>query len=140
MTSADKSSFQFNRFIVNESFFSYKKEGEFKLGINISPSGKILLKRNQFHLFLTTEVKDEEEKFIASVKTLSIFTFSPESDIDAYKSTFFTKNAPALVFPYIRAYLSTLTAQSGLINISLPTLNLTPLAKDLKNNIEVIED
>ena len=47
---------------------------------------------------------------------------------------FFYINAPALLFPYIRAYISTLTNLSGFEPINLPTLNMTRLGDDLKKN------
>ena len=41
------------------------------------------------------------------------------------KQLFFSQNAPAILFPYIRAYISALTALSGIPTITLPTLNLS---------------
>ncbi|PIQ16396.1 MAG: protein export chaperone secb, partial [Flavobacteriales bacterium CG18_big_fil_WC_8_21_14_2_50_32_9] len=35
-------------------------------------------------------------------------------------------------FPYIRAYISALTALSGLKTITIPTMNLTGLGEKLK--------
>ena len=47
----------------------------------------------------------------------------------------FCINAPAIMFPYIRAYISTLTALSGIDTVIVPTLNMTSLAKELSENI-----
>ena len=47
---------------------------------------------------------------------------------------YFYTNAPAILFPYIRAYISTLTNLSGYKPINLPTLNLTSLREDLEKN------
>lgn len=51
---------------------------------------------------------------------------------------FFYTNAPALLFPYIRAYISTLTNLSGFEPINLPTLNMTQLGKELEQNTSEI--
>ncbi len=39
------------------------------------------------------------------------------------KGTFFTASAPAIMFPYLRAHISTLTAISGIDPLILPTIN-----------------
>lgn len=44
---------------------------------------------------------------------------------DPVKESFFNVNAPAILFPYVRAYISTLTALSGINPIILPTINLS---------------
>ena len=49
---------------------------------------------------------------------------------------FFTMNAPAIIFPYIRGYISMLTSLSGCGNVLLPTLNLTSLGEKLAQNIK----
>jgi preprotein translocase subunit SecB len=133
----EKASFQFNRFYINESYFVFNKEGDYNLTISIKPSGIAFSELNQFHLFLEVEVKDKEEKFVCKVKTTSIFDFPSDADIEQYRSTFFVTNAPAITFPYIRAYIANLTTQSGVINVLLPTLNLSNLAEKLKESIEV---
>ncbi len=46
-------------------------------------------------------------------------------------------NAPAILFPYIRSYISTLSTLSGLSPIVLHTLNLTSLKDELLDNIEI---
>ena len=54
-------------------------------------------------------------------------------------SNYFFVNAPAILFPYIRAYIATLTTLSGYLKpITLPTLNLISLAKKLEKNTEFI--
>ena len=49
---------------------------------------------------------------------------------------YFAVNAPAILFPYIRAYISLLTSLSGVGTVLLPTLNLSSLSKELLNNIK----
>ncbi|MGV8139247.1 MAG: protein-export chaperone SecB [Mangrovibacterium sp.] len=130
--------FQFNRFLVNESHFSFATEGrEYNLSVSISPSGIAFTELHQFHLSLEVVVKDKEDKFECSIRTTSVFSFPEDTDLEQYKSSFFITNAPAITFPYIRAYIATLTAQSGVFNILLPTLNLSGLAEDLKGKIVI---
>ena len=94
---------------------------------------------NQFHLELNVDVQEETGKFNLSVKAISIFEFDPAANLEEYKSSLFVVNAPAIAFPYVRAYIANLTAQSGLFTVTLPTFNLTSLADDLKKNISESE-
>lgn len=51
----------------------------------------------------------------------------------------FYANSIAIVFPYIRAFISTVTLQANLVSpILLPTMNLTSLGERLMNNTKFI--
>ncbi|MBL4560672.1 MAG: preprotein translocase subunit SecB [Bacteroidales bacterium] len=60
------------------------------------------------------------------------FSFSVENDItEEFISSNFPKiNAPAIAFPYIRAYISNLTLQSGFKPVILPSINFVKLSKE----------
>lgn len=137
--SQKKAAFQFIKFFITESYFNFVEEGNYNLSVSIIPSGSVFPELHQFHLFLNVTVKDKDDKFECNIKSTSIFNFPEDVDIEQYKSSFFTTNAPAITFPYIRAYIANLTAQSGIMNILLPTLNLSNLAKSLKENISFQE-
>lgn len=139
MSKIKKASFSFVNFIVRESHIVLNEQGEFNIDIDIKPKGYILKSLNQFHLELDVEIKEEHNRFNIKLVTISTFNFDPDANLEEYKSTLFVENAPAIVFPYIRAYISNLTVQSGLFTITLPTLNLSGLAKDLKGNIKEME-
>lgn len=47
---------------------------------------------------------------------------------------FFYRNSIAILFPYVRAYLSLVTTQANVPGIILPTLNLSNLEAELKSN------
>lgn len=47
----------------------------------------------------------------------------------------FCINAPAIMFPYIRAYISTLTALSGIDTVIVPTLMMAPLKEEILQSI-----
>jgi len=44
---------------------------------------------------------------------------------DFKNSTFVQINAPAIAFPYLRSFVSTMTINAGFAPIVLPTVNLT---------------
>jgi len=139
MSEVKEISFKFINFLVKESHIILNEQGEFKISVDFKPIGYIFKSLNQFHLELNIEVKEESNKFNIKLSTIAVFEFDSEIDIEKYSSSLFIVNAPAIAFPYLRAYITNLTAQSGLFTITLPTFNLTGLAEDLKKNIQIID-
>lgn len=78
----------------------------------------------KMRLELETTVEDECKALFLHVKTYGYFEFDSQIS-DETKDVFFKVNAPAILFPYVRAYIGTLTALSGIEPVILPTLNLT---------------
>lgn len=130
---------QFQNFVVSESHIVFREPGQYKISVNFNPEGFILPNLNQFHLKLQILVKDEEGKFDIDLKTVSVFTYDPDAELEDLRAHFFITNAPAITFPYLRSYISAMTALSGMPTLTLPTLNLTSLADILKENITVLE-
>ena len=141
MITAKKASFNFTGFKVLDSHFKFNDNIRSEFGINFDAKGKHYAKTNIFKLFLKVQVLQEPEKLIfIELDTESTFVIQAELSELEELMKFFVKNAPAIVFPYIRAYVSTLTTQSGNRPIILPTLNLIGLSEGLSKNIERIEE
>lgn len=73
-----------------------------------------------------------------SLKMEMVFLFLAEDEIpnDFSNSHFLKINAPAIAFPYLRAFVSNLTLQMGFDPIMLPSVNFVALAeKKDKSNI-----
>ena len=51
---------------------------------------------------------------------------------------FFNANSIAIVYPFIRAFVSTITLQAGLRLLVLPILNLNSLSATLKEQTTVL--
>lgn len=137
MTEISQTTFKFVNFFVRESHIRLSDGGDFKIDVNITPKGVVLKSLNQFHLELAVNIKEATDKFEISIVCVAIFEFDPKADIEQYKSGLFTVNAPAIAFPYIRAYISNLTSQSGLFTVTLPTYNLSVMGDKLKASITV---
>ncbi len=127
--------FRIEHFSIKESHLILNKSSDEEIGVSMTPSGRIFRELNQFELVLAVEVKSKEEGFEIKVVSSTLFSFDEPDDENFYGSNYFLINAPAIAFPYIRAYISNLTAQSGMFTITLPTFNLASLAEDLKKNI-----
>ncbi|MEZ3531658.1 MAG: protein-export chaperone SecB [Muribaculaceae bacterium] len=50
---------------------------------------------------------------------------------EAQRNAFLCHNAPAILFPYMRAYVSCVTAQSGMSPVIIPTINLRKEGENL---------
>ena len=137
--SIDKASIQFLNFTVKESHIVFNNVADFKIDFNFSPKGFIFKTLNQFKLQLAVEIKDINGNFSINILTESIFTYPEDADLQKFTDTYFTVNAPAIIFPYIRAYISSLTALSGMPTLNLPTLNMSKVGEELKENIVIVE-
>ncbi len=134
-----QASIQFLNFIVKESHIVYNKEGDYRIDINFNPEGIVKKSVSQFLLKIAVTIKDDNNHFNINILTESIFSYSSETDVDENIGSLFSLNAPAIVFPYIRAYIASLTALSGMPVLTLPTLNLSQLGGALKKNILVVD-
>lgn len=131
------SSFQFDGFRITKSHFDIGIEQKpSELSVSIEPYGKLDKANNLFHLILETLISDTDEKIKIEINTIGFFKFDniKEKELEP----FLYHNAPALLFPYIRAYISSLTTLSGIKPITLPTLNLSNLKDKLESNVEEV--
>lgn len=130
--------FRFVGFLVSESHIVFKQEGPYSLKIDISPAGKVRKRSGEFILFLEVKISDQFDKFSAFLKAHSTFHFQKwdEQQLKPYLLT----NAPAITFPFVRAYLANLTAQSSASTVMLPTLNLSGLHKTLEEKLVVFDE
>lgn len=134
-----KASFSFKKFVVLESQFQFNSGSPNDLDISIKPYGSFNKKTKLFELTLEMWLGDEgKEDPDIYIKTQSSFLFEDNFSGDQIPK-YFTVNAPAITFPYIRSYISALTALSGRSTITLATLNLVRMASDLEANIEVLD-
>ena len=136
MKKPEVSRFQFTNFVVRESHFALKERGDYEFSFVFKPAGKVYPTLGQFELYLDLKVRDKNGLVDIDIKTISFFTFGNEEDIT--KNELFTLNAPAIVYPFIRAYIATFTAPSGVCTIVMPAMHLIPLKDHLQNNMEVM--
>jgi preprotein translocase subunit SecB len=129
----ESAKFQFKDYFIRKSSIE-KKEGdvsdEFK--ISFSPSGIINKLNSCFRLILGVHIEDVNRVIAIDIEAIATYNFNKEVDSASLENYFYV-NAPALLFPYIRAYISTLTNLSGYKPVNLPTLNLQRLGKELKD-------
>lgn len=139
MEKSVQSKFKFLGFRIDHSDITFKAKPEKdggKMEISIVPSG--VLEDRTFKLILAVAVNDEEKKYI-DVHITATGEFEV-SDLSKASLGFLTVNAPAILFPHIRAYVASLSALSGYGTILMPALNLTGLQDTLRKNIKGLEN
>lgn len=118
--------FRFENYRITESAIKLDPEVEpsDELEVNFEQTIGVHDTENRMRLLLNTSIKDKNNALSIAVKAEGFFEFDEGLDEDM-KDGFFNANAPAILFPYIRAYISTLSTLSGIKPIVLPTLNLS---------------
>lgn len=84
------------------------------------------LDQEQYEVFLSTTVSDVNETIYVNVKGRSIFSTKQEN------KDLLEKNTIAIMFPYIRSYISSITTQPGITPIVLPAMNIVAMINDQK--------
>lgn len=127
-----ESHFQFKGFKINRSLIERNdNEVSKKVSLGFKPEGTIDKEKGIFLLVLGVKIKDATNSFNIEIEAVAEYNFKEDVSIEILNN-FFYINAPALLFPYIRAYISTLTNLSGFEPINLPTLDMTKLGEELR--------
>jgi len=75
------------------------------------------------------KIKISDQEFNLVIEAIFHFELVDEKISEAFKLSSLPKvNAPAIAFPFIRAYISNLTLQSGFKPVMLPSINFAKLA------------
>ncbi|TAE38397.1 MAG: hypothetical protein EAY66_04210 [Sphingobacteriales bacterium] len=86
----------------------------------------------ELHFVVNISNKVVENSFV-EISCKGNFKFENVSSFEEIPD-FFYRNSIAILFPYVRAYLSLVTTQANVPGIILPTLNLSNLETELKSN------
>lgn len=82
--------------------------------------------------------KETPDDLMVYVRSVSKFQLGDEiTSIDTIPEYFYA-NSIAIMFPYMRALISSLTIQANTRPIVLPTMNLSSLGNDLQKNTKVL--
>lgn len=118
-------------------FWCFVKEGLYKS--YILRRGVYYGKRKEYLLNFVFKETSEEEQELVSVFCEAVYEFV---HIEKYEDIplFFFANAFAILFPYIRAFVSTLTLQANYGPLVLSTMNLSSLAGVLKERTRIDDE
>jgi preprotein translocase subunit SecB len=71
------------------------------------------------------EIKSKDEDLVIKVNAFGLFS-TLDAITDEFKLSSFVKvSSPAIAFPFLRSYINTITTNSGISPIILPSFNFT---------------
>lgn len=127
-----KSALIFNKYVVDKVSFMRNENYDFeqKTNINFSIAKDVKKSENKMQITLNTKIFENAKKnnypFEMEVQITGFFLVENENGID------FEPNAIAILYPYIRAIVSTYTANANVNALILPPINVNKLF-DKKN-------
>ena len=130
------SEFSFESFSIKKTYLLYNRKPNKELNLSISSKGKIDKQLNCFFLEMQVLIDDSENNFEAEIIIVGVFSFKENINKDILDNYFYL-NAPAILFPFIRSYIYTLTSHSGIGTITLPIMNLSSVIDLKENTIEL---
>lgn len=112
---------------ITESTFKKKDVSldELELGVRVEHNVENI-GEDEYEIVLNTTVSDENENIYVNVKGKAIFR-TQQKNMDMLE-----KNTIAIMFPYIRSYISIITTQPGMPPIVLPAMNIIAMINDQK--------
>lgn len=127
-----KSDLKFVNFVVPKFLFEKTEIEENADLFSINPQAVIIRSEKKIHINFDIEILDVENNF--NLKMICIGVFDYDTEDEELILNFMSLNGPAIVFPYIRSFVSSYTALSGFDTITLPTLNFLSHKEKLRNN------
>ena len=113
--------------MITEGTFKRSEDSleDVELQVNVSHNVNQISDR-EYKIILELSVADPQGKLSVFVKGMAIF------ETEQKTRTLIERNTLAIMFPYFRSYVSTLTTQPGMMPIVLPAMNIIamPTEKD----------
>lgn len=134
-------SFSLEKYTFNKVEIDFDSNNLPELEIDFQPSGTFRRTEQEsvYELRFVFLAKDKgASKPFVSIECISVFKFAGNILFEEIPS-FFYVNSIAIVFPYIRAFVSTVTLQANFPPIVLPTMNLSSLGDPLKQRTREIK-
>jgi preprotein translocase subunit secB len=79
---------------------------------------------DQYEITLAVRLKEKNNQINIYVKSKAHFTTQQEN------TNLIEKNTIAIIFPYVRSHISSITSQPGMMPIVLPPMNIAAMLKD----------
>jgi preprotein translocase subunit SecB len=137
MKEPKKASFGFKEFTVPSFSYNNTKNPKAELDLLFDPKGELDKENKKYYLTLNFQgVNTNDKSVVINVVSIAEFQFSEIIDIPEIPEYFYA-NSIAIMFPYVRSFISTMTLQANTGIIMLETLNLSGLKDVLKTNTKL---
>src|ERR1035437_3296965 len=114
MEKAQESLLSFSGFLITHSKIDIKGPVGNKMDIKLDATGEIRKEEKIFHLTLNVSLSDDRENLFVEVIAETDFKLGSGEIDEPDFSNYLYLNAPAIIFPYVRAYITSLTSLSGI--------------------------
>ena len=139
MDNATQSSFSFLRYLVKDAKIAVNDNMvSNRMSLQLNLDAEVKEESYLCELTVTVHMNDESNNICVDVVLTGYFE-AMNSD-RKQRNGFISMNAPAILFPYIRAYVSSLTAQSGIAPIIMPTINLVKQGEELLKKLNTADE
>ena len=124
------SSLKFINYIVNSVNYKVNmnanKEGTYKFNFDINNTTKISKEKDKMTITLSANVFKgvDDAPFYIDVEITGYFEIEGKEDISKFEP-----NAIAIMYPYLRAIISTYTASANVAPVILPAINVIAMLK-----------
>lgn len=116
---------KFPEFKVNSSDFLTDKQTE-EVQMNLEYATAFpAINDNTFIIKFTLNLNSKTNDFNAIFKMVALFQVNGDVDEEFKKSDFVQLNAPAIAFPYLRSFITTVTTNAGFMPVILPSINIS---------------
>lgn len=106
---------------------------EENLVLDISVTGRLNTEtRKGFFLLMNIVLASKDKKFELILNSKSTFETDTEIDEAYLNDSMVQINAPAIVFPFIRAFINTVSTNAGFKPIILPAINFAQMSSQNK--------
>lgn len=131
--------FSLTTYTFNKVLIDLSKQSGNELSIDFQPSGKFYQETSDFELefMFRAFTQDKISEPFIQITCTAKFHFESSTSFENIPSYFY-KNSIAILFPYVRAFVSTVTLQANIPPVILPTMNLSALENPLKEKTIII--
>jgi len=92
---------------------------------------------NSFTVQFTALISSKEENFVMEIEYIGNFS-SEETMTEEFKQSHFPSvNAPAIAYPFLRSFVSTVSVNANLNPVILPTINFQELVRQQNKSSEL---
>lgn len=105
---------------------------DFKHQVAGVPDAKTDNERRTFVVQFQAEVKNTAQSVVLFTKFIVIFQCENPITSEYIESDIIQINAPAIAFPFLRSFITTVTSNAGVPPMYLPSINFIKLAKQAK--------
>ena len=135
----EKAAFKLDNYHFTKASLDFNIPNDAELNISFNPKGVFYVKEARYDLVFDVTVDwSETGTEVVKVSCEASFSFGNKVSIEDIPDYFYP-NSLAIVFPYVRAFVSTISLQANVQPVVLPTVNLMGLTEKLKEQTQIID-